>query len=207
MKLDWKKDEKGLYLPKAKPELVDVPSFGFFAVEGQGNPNDSFFGEYVAALYSLSYAVKMSPRNGCAPAGYVEYSVYPLEGVWDLTEEGIRSYDGTLDKDKLSFTLMIRQPEFVSEEYALETLERTRAKKPNKALGVARFMRMAEGRCVQMLHVGGYDEEPASFAAMEVFATAQGCRRASKTHREIYLGDPKKTAPEKLKTVLRFKVE
>jgi hypothetical protein len=207
MKLDWKREDKALYLPKNSPELMEVPSFSFFTVHGQGNPNDSFFGEYVAALYALSYAVKMSPKSNCAPEGYVEYSVYPLEGIWDLTEEGIRTYDGTLDKEKLAFTLMIRQPDFVTEDYAREIIERTRLKKPNPALGVARFIRLKEGSCVQMLHVGGYDDEPASFAAMEAFAKERGYKRASKTHREIYLSDPKKTAREKLKTVLRFKVE
>lgn len=207
MKLDWKKDDKTLYLPKKIPELVEVPSMSFFTLRGQGNPNDSFFGDYVAALYAVSYAVKMSPRNKCAPDHYVEYTVYPLEGVWDLTEEGIRTYDGTLDKDKLAFILMIRQPDFVTEAYALDTIERTKAKKPNPILGDVRFERIAEGLCVQMLHIGGYDEEPASFADMEAFAEGRGLKRVSKAHREIYLSDPKRTAREKLKTVLRFKVK
>ena len=207
MKIDWKKTDKAYYLPKNKPELLELPSFNFFTLRGVGNPNDAFFGEYIRALYALSYAVKMSPRNNCAPEGYVEFSVYPLEGVWDLTEEGKKTFEGALDKNKLAFTLMIRQPDFLTEAYARETLERLKTKKSNPLLYEVRFEKIAEGRCVQMLHLGDYDNEPASFQAMEAFALGLGLKRNSKTHREIYLSDPKRVARNKLKTVLRFRVE
>ena len=87
-KHEWRKKEKDLYLPKNKPEALSIPKLGFFVIEGQGNPNSESFGEYIAALYAPSYAVRMSPKKGMAPEGYFEYTVYPLEGVWDLTEKG-----------------------------------------------------------------------------------------------------------------------
>jgi len=131
MKQDWKKNEKNFYLPKNKPERIDVPAFQFFMIEGKGNPNDDFFAEYIGALYSVSYAVKMSWKSGAAPENYFEYTVYPLEGVWDLSEEAKKNYTGKIDKNDLVFNLMIRQPDFVTEEFAKEMIEKTKKKKKN----------------------------------------------------------------------------
>lgn len=206
MKHDWKKEEKRLYLPKEKPELVTVPAFNFFTVEGQGNPNDEGFAEYIGVLYSLSYAVKMSPKKGLAPDGYEEYTVYPLEGVWDLTEEARKTYDGTFNKNDLVFKLMIRQPDFVDSAFAQQMLELVRKTKSHPLLDKVSFETITDGPCVQLLHVGSYDSEPASFSRMEAFAAEQNCKRLSMTHREIYLSDARKTAPEKLRTVLRFNI-
>lgn len=206
-KLDWKREEKGIYLPKTSPELVTIPSFRYFTIAGSGNPNSPWFGEYIQTLYALSYAIRMSPKRNLQPDGYVEYSVYPLEGVWSLTEQGKRDYAGTLDKDQLAFVLMIRQPDFITEAYALETIKRVAGEKRIALADKVRFEELAEGRCVQMLHIGSYDDEPGSFRIMEAFATDHGLRRIDKTHREIYLGDPGRVAKEKLKTVLRFRVE
>lgn len=206
MKLDWRKGEKVYYLPKEEPEFVNVPEFKYFTITGRGNPNDPFFAEYISALYSLSYAIRMSPKQNCAPPDYVEYTVYPLEGVWDLTEEGKSKYKGTLDKNKLLFTLMMRQPDFVTEEYARETIEKTKKKKPNKLLAEVNFERIQEGNCVQMLHVGSYDAEPASFKAMEEYAEGLRLARIDRRHKEIYLSDPGRVEKDKLKTVLRFRV-
>jgi hypothetical protein len=89
---EWKKAEKKFYLPGTKPELIKMPAFRFFSVEGKGNPNDKSFAEYIGVLYSLSYAVKMSPKKGTAPEGYFEYTVYPLEGVWDISDEAKKTY-------------------------------------------------------------------------------------------------------------------
>ena len=209
MKYEWKKNEKALYIPTAKPQLVDVPRMKFFTLSGTGNPNDEFFADYIGVLYSLSYAVRMSPKSGTAPAGYYEYTVYPLEGVWDLTDEG--RYDigtsGELDKDELVFNLMIRQPDFVTADYAEKVVERTKNKKPHRLLERIRFESIEEGRCVQMLHAGAYDDEPASFRLMDAFCTENGIHRKEKTHREIYLSDPRKTEAAKLRTVLRFRAE
>jgi hypothetical protein len=207
MKREWKKDERAFYLPKEKPELVILPEFGFFSIRGKGNPNDALFAEYIGVLYSLSYAVKMSGKKGFAPPTYFEYSVYPLEGVWDLDEEGRKNYDGKLDKNALVFNLMIRQPDFVTPDFGNEIIERTKTTKPHRLLEQALFERIEESRCVQMMHHGSYDDEPGSFAEMEKFAGEQQVRRKSLTHREIYLSDARKVEPDKLKTVLRFQVE
>lgn len=207
MKHDWKTSEKAFYLPKANPEFVTISEFRFFTIEGEGNPNDSHFAEYIGVLYSLSYAVKMSPKKGLAPAGYFDYSIYPLEGVWDINDEAKKSFSGVINKNDLIFKLMIRQPDFVDELYAQQVIELTKKKKPHELLNKVNFERIAEGRCIQMLHIGSYDAEPASFQKMEAFASDQNLTRKSKIHREIYLSDARKTAPEKLKTVLRFQVE
>ena len=103
MKQDWKKTDKQFYLPKTKPELVNVPPFKFFSIYGQGDPNDKPFQENIGVLYSLSYTIKMSPKNNFAPKDYFDYTVYPLEGIWDLTEEAKKSNSKTLDKSQLVF--------------------------------------------------------------------------------------------------------
>ena len=207
MKHEWKKEEKNIYLPKNKPEFITIPGYSFFTIEGAGNPNDDFFSDYIGVLYSLSYGVRMSPKKGIEPEGYFEYTVYPLEGIWDVKDTAQKVWDGTLNKEDLVFKLMIRQPDFVDDEFAVFILERTKEQKPHELLSNVKFEEITEGDCVQMMHLGGYDDEPASIKQMEEFADAEGYTRKSKTHREIYLSDPRKVAPDKLKTVLRFQVE
>ena len=207
MKYEWRKSEKNYYLPKTKPELIKMPSFKFFAIEGKGNPNDDFFSEYIGALYSLSYTVKMAPKSGKAPKDYFDYTVYPLEGIWDITEEAKKRNNGKMDKNDLVFNLMIRQPNFVTEEYSQEIIEKTKKKKPNELLNSVKFVNLEEGECVQIMHIGSYDNEPVSFKIMEEFCDKNNLIRESKQHREIYLSDVRKVIPEKLKTVLRFKVK
>jgi hypothetical protein len=207
MKHEWKKAEKNFYLPKDKPERIVIPKFNFYSIQGKGNPNDSYFAEYIGVLYSLSYAVKMSPKSGTAPGNYYEYAVYPLEGVWDIDEQAKVGFNGVIDKNKLVFNLMIRQPGFVTPEYALETIETVKLKKPHELMDSVKFETIEEGNCVQMLHLGSYDSEPESFGKMEQFAQEQQLKRTSRQHHEIYLSDARKTTPEKLKTVLRFQIE
>ena len=207
MKHEWKKNDKQFYLPKNKPETIIVPKFNFFTIEGKGNPNDEFFAEYISVLYSLSYAIKMSPKQGFAPDNYEEYTVFPLEGVWDIDEEAKKNYSGTLDKNSLIFKLMMRQPDFVTPEFAQEAIARTKKKKPHSLLEKVKFETIEEGLCVQMLHEGSYDSEPASFFKMKEFTEANNLKRISHIHREIYLSDARKVAADKLKTLLRFKVE
>lgn len=203
---DWRKTEKALYIPKEKPEQILIPKFRFFTINGSGNPNDEAFSQYIEALYALSYAVKMSPRKGNSPPGYYEYSVYPLEGVWDISDEAKASFKGTIDKNQLVFKLMIRQPDFVNEKFALDILEFTKKKKNNPLIEQLVFEEIEEGSCIQMLHVGSYDDEPLSFSKMEAFAEKNGLKRKSKIHREIYLSDARRTPAEKLKTILRFQL-
>ena len=206
MKHEWRKHEKGFYLPSKKPEKIIIPEFKFYTIEGKGNPNDDFFSEYIGVLYSLSYALKMSHKKGIVPQDYFDYTVYPLEGVWDISDDAKMNYNGILDKESLIFKLMIRQPDFVNEDFAAMILEQTRKKKPHNLLDKVRFEKIEEGVCIQMLHIGSYDNEPVSFKQMEDFAESEKSVRKSKVHREIYLSDARKVAPEKLKTVLRFKI-
>ncbi len=207
MKHEWRKKEKDFYLPKRKAEVIEIPSFKFFTIQGKGNPNDSAFGEYISVLYSLSYAIRMSHKGGFAPDNYFEYTVYPLEGVWDISEEAKKNFTGTIDKDSLIFTLMIRQPEFVTKDFAKEAQERTQNKKPHDLLENVKFTEFEEGKCVQVMHLGSYDNEPETFREMEDFCDENKLIRKTKHHREIYLSDVRKVSPEKLKTVLRFGVK
>lgn len=201
-KVDYKKDYKQLYIPKEFPEIVEVPRMPFFKISGTGDPNGEDFAKATEALYSLSYAVRMSYKSDDMPAGYYEYTVFPLEGVWDLLDRS----KPTTDKNNFKYTIMIRQPDFLTKKGFERFLEQTNRKKPNPFLGKVRFEQAADGLSCQMMHIGSFDDEPKSFARMEAFCTEHGFIRASKIHREIYLSDPRKTEPAKLKTVLRFPV-
>ena len=202
-KVDYKKDFKELYLPKQTPAIVQVPAINFVMVEGSGDPNGEEFAEATAALYSISYAVKMSYKSDNIPEGYYDYTVFPLEGVWDLVDKNLPH----TDKSNLAYKIMIRQPEFLTRELYERFLSQTKKKKPNVYLDKVEYGAISEGLCCQMLHMGSYDNEPASFKMMEQFCTDNGYRRISLKHREIYLSDPRKTETAKLKTVLRFKIE
>ena len=204
-KHEWRKKEKALYLPKNKPEVINIPEFKFITIEGEGSPADSVFTDYIGALYSLAYTIKMMPKKmDRQPKGYFDFTVYPLEGVWDINDKAKANFKGRINKEDLVYKLMIRQPDFVSENFYSEMLEVAKKKKKNPLLEQINFERLSEGRCVQMLHLGPFEDEPASFEIMEDFAKSEGVVRLSKMHREIYLSDPRKVAPEKLKTVLRF---
>jgi hypothetical protein len=205
MKYEWRKNDKKYYLPKNKPEIMQVPPMKFFMLDGRGNPNEEAFTEAVGVLYSLAYAVKMMPKSGEAIDGYFDYTVFPLEGIWDLdVSEGAGE---ALDKDKLIYTIMIRQPEFVDAELAEKVLEKVKKKKYHLLLEKVRFGEIEDGRCVQMMHMGSYDNEPESFRLMEMFCEENGLDRTEMRHREIYISDVRKTEPSKLKTVLRIKVK
>lgn len=206
-KHEWRKHEKEIYLPKAKPVIIDVPSFKYITVDGQGNPNGDEFQKCVEALYSLSYGIKMSYKKGIEPKGFFQYTVYPLEGVWDLNEQAKKVFDRGWKKEDLVYTIMMRQPEFATQDFFSSILEMTKKKKPNEKLLDAKLIDMDEGKCCQMLHLGSYDDEKESFDIMEKYCEEQGLERASKKHKEIYLSDPRKTETAKLKTVLRFKVK
>lgn len=212
MKTEWKKQEKKLYLPGPNPEVVNVPKQRFFMISGQGDPNGSDFSERVGVLYSLAYAVKMMPKSGFTPEGFYDYTVYPLEGIWDLTEEGRikkeESAEGAyLDKKELLYTIMIRQPDFVTKEIVQKALETVSRKKPHPLLKDVTFAEKEDGFCVQMMHTGSYDAEPASFAKISAFLEKNGYSRTSLIHKEIYISDARKTEKEKCKTVLRVFVK
>ena len=207
IKHEWRKAEKPHYLPKAMPELIEVPPQKFITLYGEGNPNSEMFSECIAALYSVAYGIKMTlKREQPAPAGYCDYTVYPLEGIWDISDAAKQANRGFVNKDDLVFTLMLRQPDFVQASYFEQILSMVKLRKPQRLLDTVKFETITDGRCIQMLHVGSYDNEPATFEQMEAFAESIDLKRKSKVHREIYLSDFRKTAPEKLKTVLRFQV-
>ncbi|MEQ8364504.1 MAG: GyrI-like domain-containing protein [Cyclobacteriaceae bacterium] len=206
MKYEWRKQEKHIYLPKDKPEVVDIPAFQFLTIAGEGNPNSEGFSEYIGVLYAVSYSIKMTLKKRTPPKGYTDYTVYPLEGVWDINEEAKKNFKGTINKDDLMFHLMIRQPDFVDQGFVMEMIELTIKKKPHRLLKDVKFEKVREGKCIQMMHIGSYDSEPKSFQLMETFTKKNSLTRESKVHREIYITDFRKVAEDKLKTVLRFKV-
>lgn len=210
-KLDYKKAYREFYLPPTVPHIIEVPEMLFIAVDGQGDPNTSpAYRHALEALYGLSYAIKMSKMDGSQPEGYHEYTVFPLEGLWDLGD--LNSISAAFEiKDKGSFlcTSMIRQPDFVTPAVFEQARDKVARKKPSLNLSAARLMRYQEGLCVQMMHIGPYDAEPASVRAMARFAEEQGYVHdfeSGRRHHEIYLSDPRKTTPDKLKTVLRHPV-
>jgi hypothetical protein len=213
---DYKKSFPDLYLPKAQPALIDVPPMRFFTVEGLGDPNEES-GEYakaLEALYGLSYVIKMSKMGGNAPEGYFEYVVPPLEGLWWL-EGDVFDVVKLMDKSRYRFLSMIRQPEFVNDslfDWAKRELQR---KKPGIDLHKVRFTTWTEGLCVQCMHIGPYSTESETLDRMRAFVADHGYREdigavlpdgTIRRHHEIYIGDPRKTAPDKLKTVLRHPV-
>lgn len=208
-KIDYKKTEKHLYLPKS-PAIVQVPEMVFFAVDGQGDPNTSpAYQQALELLYGLSFTVKMSKMGGEEPEGYFDYVVPPLEGLWWTETPG---FDGKppADKNDFRWTSLIRQPDFVNEEVFVWAAERLAKKKPALDLTRARFLRWEEGLCAHLLHTGPYDAEPASIDRLTGFLREQGCApdfTDTRRHHEIYLGDPRRTAPEKLKTVIRHPVK
>lgn len=207
-KHEWRQAEKALYIPQSQPELIDVPAQKFITVSGEGNPNSEIFTEYISALYPVAYGIKMLPQKEAPiPVGYYDFTVYPLEGIWDITDEAKKTFNGTLNKDELVFKLMIRQPDFVDTDFFQHVINIVKAKKPYPLLEKLKFETITDGKSIQMLHIGPYDDEPASFERMEAYAQEIGVERESKIHREIYLSDFRKTALEKLKTVLRFKVK
>ncbi|MFD1032309.1 GyrI-like domain-containing protein [Metaplanococcus flavidus] len=205
MKHEWRKAEKELYLPPTSPVLIEVPKQRFFAIQGKGDPNEADFAKRIEVLYSLAYTIRMMPKNGFIPPGYYEYTVYPLEAVWSLTEKGQKL--NTLDKSELLYTLMIRQPDFADNGTILKAFEMAGRKKHNELLNEVVFEEFEEGLAVQILHEGPFDDEPASFEKIDLFLEENDLQRSSKKHKEIYLNDFRKTAPAKLKTVLRCKVE
>ena len=204
--LDLRKQWKHLYEPSAKKlELVDVPEFQFVMIDDRIEPGEvpdtsSRFGEALAALYSAAYTLKfMSKLRKEDP---IDYPVMALEGLW-WVEDG--NFDITI-KDNWVYTLMVMQPDHITPAMFAEALAQAARKKPNPALSRLRLAPFHEGLCVQTMHIGPYSTEPATVKRMQHWAAENGLRMAGK-HHEIYMGDPRRAVPEKLKTVLRHPVE
>lgn len=202
-KYEWRKQDKALYLPKAVATPIQVPTYNYYTIAGHGDPNGADFGERTGALYQAAYGIRMSPKSGVTPAGYYEYTVFPLEGLWTLDPADVHA-DGSFDKADLSYQLMLRQPDFVTATLAAENLARVQAKKPNPLLTDVQFETSTDGDCLQILHVGSYDDEPATFQQLTDYAVAHHWERRTLAHKEIYLSDPRRTVATKRKTVLRW---
>ncbi|MCL2108969.1 MAG: GyrI-like domain-containing protein [Oscillospiraceae bacterium] len=202
MPIDYKKTQKEFYQPKTTPSVIDVPQMVFIMVDGAGNPNTSE--EYKSALeilYGLSYTIKMNSKT------VMEYVVPPLEGLWCLNDG---SEDWYKDKSKYCWTSIIRQPDFVTLDIFEAAKAKLDKKKPQLDTSKARLEKFTEGLCVQAMHIGSYDNEPRTNADIMQFISDNeyvsdiGDKRR---HHEIYLNDPRKTAPEKLKTIIRVPVK
>lgn len=189
-------------MPKNIPEIVAIPPMNYIAVQGNGDPNEEggAYKQAVSILYAVAYTIKMSYKGSRKIEGFFEYVVPPLEGFWQQP---------CTDKSLFNWISVIRLPDFVSEaDFEWAVLEATKKKKLD--CSSAEFLTVDEGLCVQMMHVGSYDDEPASIALMDKYLIENGYQNDitdSRLHHEIYLSDPRKTAPEKRKTVLRHPVK
>lgn len=207
MPFDFKKEYKDLYAPKTSPSILTIPPVNYIAIEGQGDPNLEA-GEYqqaVGVLYAVSYTLKMSHKSTRKIPGFFEYAVPPLEGFW--WQPGTSGVDYR-DKSSFHWISVIRLPDFVSrEDLAWAVEEASRKKKLD--CSKARFLSVDEGLCVQLLHIGPYDSEPESIARMDQHLVENGYKTdwtGTRRHHEIYLSDPRRTPPEKWKTVIRHPI-
>ncbi len=207
MAFDYKKEYKEFYLPKNKPEIVDIPAMKFIAVRGKGDPNEEG-GEYKAAiglLYGIAFTIKMSKKGARQIEGYFDYVVPPLEGFW--WQEGIEGVDYGRKED-FCWISVIRLPDFVTKadvEWAVEEAGRKKGQDFSKV----EFLEIKEGLCIQCMHIGLYDEEPATVAGMDSYLQENGYENdfsSGRLHHEIYLSDARRVAPEKKKTVIRHPI-
>lgn len=200
MKYEWKKQEKEFYGVKKSPALVTVPAQNYIMIGGKGNPNDVDFSNRVSALYSLAYAIKMAYKTTAIQNEFNDFTVFPLEGIWQKIEETV------LVKENLGYTIMIRQPDFICEDMVKAALEQVKVKKPNPLFDEISFGTMNDGKCVEILHIGAFDDEPISFEKMEKFMLANNLERTNNYHREIYLNNANRIEISKIKTILRYSV-
>lgn len=205
MKHDYKNQEKEIYNNSTKPCLITVPKYKYLCIKGKGNPNDPDFSKRIGVLFPFAYAVKFLPKKGFIPDGYFDYNVYPLEGLWSLTETGIAAQkDGKLIKEELEYTLMIRQPDFVNKEIFEKAFEVVKKKIKDPYLNEVYFAEIEDGMSVQIMHKGSYDSEPISFDAMKQFITNNDLELKTFIHREIYIVDGRKAKEENQRTILRY---
>ena len=208
MAFDFKKEYKELYAPKKGPSIVEVPPMRFVAVRGGGDPNDAegAYQRAISVLYAISYTIKMSKKGSRQIDGYVDFVVPPLEGFW--WQDGVEGADYS-HKEAFNWISVIRLPDFVSrEDFDWAVQEATKKKKVD--CSVAEYLTIEEGLCVQCLHIGSYDDEPATVEAMHAYARECGYAidlTQERRHHEIYLSDARKVAPDKLKTIIRHPIK
>ena len=204
MAFDYKKEYKEFYMPKNKPGIVEIPRMNYIAVRGKGNPNEEN-GDYkttIGLLYGIAYTIKMSYKGTHKIEGFFEYVVPPLEGLWWQDDIAGMDYNR---KEDMHFISMIRLPDFVTEEDFAWAVEEA-AKKKKQDFSRVEFFTYDEGICVQCMHIGPYDDEPATVEAMHTYANSNGYEldiTNTRYHHEIYLSDPRKCDASKLKTVIR----
>lgn len=207
MAFDFKKEYREFYLPKNTPELIQVPSMNYVAVRGQGDPNEpgGAYQQALAVLYAVAYTLKMSYKSSHKIAGFYEYVVPPLEGFWWQDGGSGMDYE---KKAQLHWLSVIRLPDFVSQadfDWAVEEAER----KKKLDCSQAQFLTVEEGLCVQIMHLGPFDDEPATVALMDAFLEEEGYENdltLARLHHEIYLTDARKVSPDKWKTVIRHPI-
>jgi len=208
MAFDFKKEYKEFYMPKNQPEIVTVPSANYIAVRGKGDPNevDGTYQKAVGILYAIAYTLKMSYKGCYKINGFFEYVVPPLEGFW--WQDNIKGVDYS-DKRSFNWISVIRLPDFIKKsDFDWAVTEASKKKKTDCSL--SEFLTIDEGICVQMMHIGSYDDEPATLAMMDEYLKDNGYENDlsnSRLHHEIYLSDPRKTERSKLKTVIRHPVK
>lgn len=208
MAFDYKKEYKEFYMPKKKPELVEVPEMKFIAVRGKGNPNeeDGAYKKAIGLLYGIAFTIKMSKMGDHKIDGYFDYVVPPLEGFW--WQKGVIGVDYSRKED-FCWISLIRLPDFVTEgdfQWAVDEAQRKKKQDYSKV----EFLTISEGLCVQCMHIGAYDDEPATIAVMDQFIKENGYENdfsETRMHHEIYLSDARRVAPEKLKTVIRHPIK
>ena len=208
MAFDFKKEYKEFYMPKNKPEIVTVPKANYIAVRGKGNPNeiDGDYQRAISILYAVAYTLKMSYKTEHKIEGFFEYVVPPLEGFW--WQDNVDGIDYA-DKAAFNWISVIRLPEFITKkdfEWAVETA----SEKKKLDCSSAEFLTVDEGLCVQIMHIGAFDDEPQTVALMDEYIAQNGYENditESRLHHEIYLSDARKVAPEKWKTVIRHPIK
>ena len=208
MPFDFKKEYKELYLPKNKPQVVNVPKANYIAIRGQGNPNEEggAYQRAISVLYVVAYTLKMSYKSDYKIAGFFEYVVPPLEGFW--WQDGICGVDYS-KKDEFNWISIIRLPDFITREN-FDWAVKTASEKKKIDCSKAEFLTIEEGLCVQIMHFGSFDDEPATVTLMDKYLEENGYEKDfsdTRLHHEIYLSDPRKTTPDKQKTVIRHPVK
>lgn len=208
MAFDYKKEYKEFYMPGGKPQIVEIPPMNYIAVRGEGNPNEEngAYKQAIGILYAVAFTIKMSPKAGYKIEGYFDYVVPPLEGFWWSERENEIDYS---HKEKFQWISAIRLPDFVSRkdfDWAVKEVERKKKADYSKA----EFLTIQEGLCLQVMHIGSYDDEPATIALMDDFLEKNGYDKDitdERRHHEIYLSDPRRVAPERCKTVIRHPIK
>lgn len=208
MPFDFKKEYKEFYLPKNTPEIVDIPKAKYIAVRGKGDPNEEngAYQQAIGVLYAIAYTLKMSHKSDYKIEGFFEYVVPPLEGFW--WQENVKGVDYS-NKSTFCWISVIRVPDFVKREDFIWAVT-IAMKKKNTDCSMAEFLTVEEGLCVQIMHEGAYDDEPATVALMDAFLKENGYSNdmnETRYHHEIYLSDARKVAPEKRKTVIRHPIK